>query len=204
MAHLLAQFPGECIHVHALEQFFDRLRAHHGFKAGGAVLLVKFAVFGFILDDFALFDRGIARLDGHVGLEVKNGFEIAQGNVEQVADAARQSLEEPHVRARRRQLNVAQALAPDLGQGNFHAALVADDSAVLHALVLAAETLPVGDRAKNASAEQAIALRFESAVVDGFGLRHLAVRPAPDFFRRGQADANGVEICNRVSQIKRT
>src|SRR5215469_11485808 len=28
------------------------------------------------------------------------------------------------------------------------------------------------------------------------------MRPASDFFRRGQADANGVEISNRICQIK--
>src|SRR5437867_13035604 len=111
-----------------------------------------------------------------------------------MADAAGQPLEEPHMRARRRQLDVAKALATNFRERDFHAALVADHAAVLHALVLAAETLPVGDRTKNAGAEKTVALRLEGAVVNGFGLRHLAMRPAPDFFRRGQADANRVEI----------
>src|SRR5439155_7131443 len=115
-----------------------------------------------------------------------------------MSDTAGQALKEPHVRARRRQLYMSQALATDFGQCDFHTTLVADHSAVLHALVFAAETLPVGDRAENAGAEQAIALRLKSTIVDGFGLRHLAMRPAPDLFRRGQADANGIEICNRV------
>ena len=47
------------------------------------------------------------------------------------------------------QLDVAQPLAADLGLRHFDAALVADHAAVLHALVLAAEALPVGDRAED-------------------------------------------------------
>ena len=52
------------------------------------------------------------------------------------------------------QLNVAETLAANFGFGDFDAAPVADDAAVLHALVLAAETFPVSDRAKNACAEK--------------------------------------------------
>ena len=202
MLHLLAQFAGQAFDFDALQQFLDGLGAHHGLEAGGTVLLVEFAVLGFVLDDFALFYRRIARLDHHVGLEVEHGLKIAQRDVEQVPDAAGQSLEEPHVRAGRSQLDVAQALAADFRQRDFHAALVADHAAVLHALVLAAQTLPVGYRTENARAEQAIALRLEGAVVDGLGLGDFAMRPAPDFFRRGQADADGVEIGDRVCHVK--
>src|ERR1035438_196409 len=118
-------------------------------------------------------------------------------------DAARQSLEEPHVRTRRRQFDVAQALAAHFGQSDFHAALVADYSAMLHALVLAAQTFPVRDRAEDARAEQAIALRLKGAVVDGFRLGHFSMRPAPDFFRGRQADANGIEISHGICHIER-
>ena len=137
------------------------------------------------------------------GLEVKNVLEIAHGDVQQVADAAGQALEEPHVRAGRSQLDVAEALAADLAERDFHAALVADDAAVLHALVLAAQAFPVGDRAENLGAEQAVALRLEGAVVDGFRLGDFAMRPGPDFFRTRQADANGIEIRNLTGAIIR-
>src|SRR5258708_1260404 len=102
------------------------------------------------------------------------------------------------MRTGRRQLNVSQALAADIGERDFDAALVADYAPMLHALVLAAEALPVGDRAKDASAKEAVALRFEGAVIDGFGLGYFTVRPATDFLRRSQADSNGVEIGNGV------
>jgi hypothetical protein len=65
---------------------------------------------------------------------------------------------------------------------------------VLHALVLAAQALPVGDRAEDLGAEKAVALRLERAVVDGLGLGDLAVRPGEDLLRRRQRNANGVEI----------
>ena len=89
---------------------------------------------------------------------------------------------------------MAEALATDLGQRDFDAALVADDAAVLHALVLAAEALPVGDGSEDAGAEQAVAFGLEGAVVDGFRLGDFAVRPAADLLRRGKPDADCVEI----------
>src|SRR5215467_11880775 len=107
------------------------------------------------------------------------------------------------MRAGRSELDVAEALTTHFGQGNFHAALVADHAAVLHALVFAAEALPVGDRAEDAGAEQAVALGFEGAVVDGLGLGDFTMRPAPDFFRRSQTDANGVKVRDHICHFKR-
>src|ERR1039457_1522244 len=98
--------------------------------------------------------------------------------------------------AGRSQLDVAHALAAHLAHRHFNAALVADDAAVLHALVLAAEALPVGHRSKDAGAEQSVALRLEGTVVDGFGLGYLTMRPAADFLRRSQHDTDSVEIGN--------
>src|SRR5208282_745029 len=98
--------------------------------------------------------------------------------------------------------NVAEAFAADLGKGDFHAAFVANDAAVLHAFVLAAQALPVHRGAKDAGAEQAVPLRLEGAVVDGLGFGHFAVRPAPDLLRRGQANANGIKIGDRTCQVK--
>src|SRR5580658_613824 len=118
-------------------------------------------------------------------------------------NAARQSLEEPYVRTGRRQLDVPQALAADFGQRDFHATLVADHSTMLHALVFAAETFPVGNRAENSRAEQAIALWLKSAVINGFRLGYFAMGPAPDFFWGCEADANGIEISHGVCHIER-
>ena len=192
-AHLVAQLAGELLDVDALEQLLDRLGAHLRAELHRAVVLARLAVqlFG---EELVLLELGVARLDDDVGLEVEDALEIAQRDVEQVADAARQPLEEPHVADRRRQRDVAEALAAHLGLRDLDAALVADHAAVLHALVLAAQALPVGDRAEDLRAEQPVAFRLERAVVDRLRLGHLAVRPREDLLRRREADADGVEV----------
>src|SRR6185369_8157751 len=112
---------------------------------------------------------------------------------EQVTDARRQALQEPDVRDRRRQGDVTHALAANLRLDDFDAALLADDAAVLHALVLAAVALVVLHRAKDLGAEQTITFRFERAVVDRLGLLDLAVAPLADLLRRREHDANRAE-----------
>jgi hypothetical protein len=84
-----------------------------------------------------------------------------------------------------------------LGLGDFDAALVADHAAVLHALVLAAQALPVGDRPEDLRAEQAVPFRLERPVVDRLRLGHLAVRPRHDLLGRGETDANRVEVAGQ-------
>src|SRR3954464_15975829 len=74
---------------------------------------------------------------------------------------------------------------------------------MLHALVLAAQALPVGDRAKDARAEQPIALRLEGAIVDGLRLGDFTIAPAPDLFRRSPTDLDGIEIRYCVSEVER-
>ena len=61
---------------------------------------------------------------------------------------------------------------------DLDAALLADDAAVLHALVLAAEALEVFDRAEDLGAEETVALRLEGPVVDSLGLLDLTERPS--------------------------
>ena len=78
---------------------------------------------------------------------------------------------------------MAETLTANLALSYFDAALIADNAAVLHPLVLSAETFPVGDRAENTRAEQAVTLRLERAVVDRLRLCDLAVRPRTDLFR---------------------
>ena len=196
MLHLLAQLDGEPLDVDALQQLLDRLGAHLRLEAV-LVLLARLAVLLFV-EQLVLLQLGLARIDDDVGLEVEDALEIAQRDVEQVADAARQPLEEPHVADRRGQRDVAEPLAADLGLRHLDAALVADHAAVLHALVLAAQALPVGDRAEDLRAEQAVAFRLERAVVDRFRLGHLAVRPRQDLLRRREADPDRVEIAGQA------
>src|SRR5580704_2715659 len=97
--HPLAQFHSQLVDAHALEQFLDRFGAHHGLEARGTELLIELAELRLVLDDLALTHWRVARINNNIGLEVENSFEIAQRNIQQMADARRQSLEEPHVRA---------------------------------------------------------------------------------------------------------
>src|SRR5205823_479495 len=121
--------------VDLLEQFLDSLGAHHGDVFAGE-LLVKLPL-ALVGDDFAARKASaVAGLDDDIGFEIEHALQLAEGDVEQVADAAGQALEEPDMRAGTGQLDVAQALAADARQRHFDAALIADHAAVLHALVL--------------------------------------------------------------------
>src|SRR5204863_5546467 len=97
---------------------------------------------------------------------IDDPLEVAGGHVEHQADAAGHALEEPDVRYRDRQLDVPHALAAHAGQRYFHTAAVANDAAMLNALILAAGTFPVLDRSENTLAEQATFFGLECAVID--------------------------------------
>jgi hypothetical protein len=74
-------------------------------RAQLAILLFREQLF--LVDDA----REVTGVDDDVGLEVEDALEIAERDIEQVTDARRQALEEPDVRDRRGQLDVAHALA---------------------------------------------------------------------------------------------
>ena len=105
----------------------------------------------------------------------------------------RQALQEPDVRDRRGQVDVPEALAAHLGLDDLDAALLADDAAVLHALVLAAVALVVLHRSEDLRAEETVTLRLERPVVDRLGLLHLTVRPLADLLGRCERDADRAE-----------
>ena len=126
--------------------------------------------------------------------EVEDLLELARSDVEQVADAARDALEEPDVRDRSGQVDVTHALAAHLLAGHLDAAALADDALVADALVLAAVALPVLGRTENALAEQAVALGLERAVVDRLRLGDLAGRPVADLLARRKPDPDRVEL----------
>src|SRR4051812_958982 len=128
------------------------------------------------------------------GREVQDLLELLGSHVEQVADPRRNALEEPDVRDRRRQVDVPHALAAHLGTRDLHAAALADDALVADALVLTAVALPVLGGTEDALAEEPVLLGLERPVVDGLRLRHLTARPRADLLRRGESDADGVEV----------
>ena len=50
--------------------------------------------------------------------------------------------------------NMAHALAAHFGSGNFHTAFFANNAAIFHAFIFAAQAFVIFDRAKDARAEQ--------------------------------------------------
>jgi hypothetical protein len=107
------------------------------------------------------------------------------------------------MRDRARQLDMRHALAAHFLHRDFHAALFADDALVLHALVLAAQAFVVLYGPEDARAEQAVALGLEGAVVDRFGLLHLAMRPAQNLVRTCDRDLDAVEHRLFVDRLER-
>src|SRR5271155_1139805 len=89
------------------------------------------------------------------------------------------------------------AFAPHARQRHLDRALLADDTLVLHPLVLAAQALVVLDRPEDARAEQPVALWLEGAVVDGLRLFDLAVGPGQNLLRARDRNPDLVEDLSR-------
>ena len=86
------------------------------------------------------------------------------------------------------QLDVTHTLSTDTGLCDLNATAVADNAFITDFLVFTTMTLPVLLRSKDALTEQAVALRLQCSIVDGFRLLDLAVRPLADELRRSKAD----------------
>jgi hypothetical protein len=121
--------------------------------------------------------------------KVDDFLEVLRGHIEEVAETAGNTLEEPDMGDRRSQLDVAHPLPPHLGPGNFDATALTGDATEPNPLVLAAIALPVPGRAKNALVEKAVLLGLQRAVVDRLWLLYLAVRPGPNLIGAGQRDS---------------
>ena len=141
-----------------------------------------------------LLQRRLAGIEHDVGREIQHLLQRAGADLQKGAHAGRDSLEVPDVADRRGQLDMTHALAANLGLGDLDAALVAHNALIARALVFSAVALPVLGGPEDALAEQTVALRLERAVIDGFGLFYLSVRPFADLFGRREMDLNGIEI----------
>ncbi|KAF1069317.1 MAG: hypothetical protein GAK45_01130 [Pseudomonas citronellolis] len=192
LRNLFAQAANLVLQIDSVEQLANSFRTHAGIEVvtelfeGFEVLLV--------IQQLPLLQGGHTRIDHHVALEIEHALDVTQGHVQQQADTGRQGLQEPDVGGRRGQLDVAHALTTHFGQSDFHAALLADHTTVLQALVLTAQALVVLHRAEDLGAEQAIALRLEGTVVDGLRLLDFAEGPGTNHLGRGQANTDGIEL----------
>ena len=180
------------LEVDPLEDVADRLGADAGRERLLAVLLLG-ANEVLFAQKLVLFQRREPGLHDHVALEVEDALELLEGHVEKQTDARGQRLEEPDVRHRSRQLDVAHALAPHPRLDHLDPAFFAHDAPVLHALVFAAQAFVVLHRAEDARTEQPVALGLEGAIVDRFRLLDLAEGPRADLFRAGDRDFDLVE-----------
>ena len=135
--HLLADFEAETFDVDALQKLFNTFGAHHGDEFSGE-LLVELAL-ALVGNHFTALQLGnFARVHYHESFEIKNALQFTERDVKQVSDTAGQPFEEPDMRAGAGELDMAETLAAHPRQRHFHAALVANHAAVLHALVFAA------------------------------------------------------------------
>ncbi|MNK62339.1 hypothetical protein D3C87_815130 [compost metagenome] len=180
------------LQVDSVQQFTDSFGTHAGIEIV-AELFQRFEVL-LVVEQLTFFKGGHAWIDNDVALEVENAFDITQGHVHQQADTGRQRFQEPDVGNWRGQFDVRHALTTNFCQRDFNAALLADHTTVLQALVLTAQALVILYRAKDLGAEQAVTLRFERTVVDGFRLFNFTERPRTDHLRRCQSDTDGVEL----------
>ena len=193
---------GDLLQVHALQDLADRLGADHRGEAVLAVFVERAQII-VLAQELAVLERRQAGIEHDVGFEVEDALEVLQRHVEQKPDARRQRLQEPDMRDRRGERDVAHALAPDARQRHLDAALLADDALVLHALVLTAQALVILDRPEDARAEQAVALGLERAVIDRLRLLDLAERPRQDLLRARDRDLDLVERLRRSDRRER-
>src|SRR5262249_39358120 len=126
--------------------------------------------------------------------EVEDLLELLRRHVDQVADPARDALEEPDVGDGRGEVDVSHPLTADLRARHLDAAALADDALVADPLVLAAVALPVLGRTEDALAEEPVFLGLQRPVVDRLRLRDLAPAPGADFLRGREADLDCVEV----------
>ena len=192
----LAQLDPQFLEVQLFQQRAHGLGAHaHGEHVVGAVVIQDLEVL-VLGDDLLLLQIGLAGIKHDVGVEVEHLFQIGHGHVQQGADLGGQGLQEPDVGHGRGKLDVAHALAAHLGSDDFHAALFADDAAMLHALVLAAVAFVVLHGAEDLGAEQAVPLRLEGTVIDGLRFLHFAVGPCADGFGRSDGNLDGFQVAD--------
>ena len=193
LLELGAELVVQLIQIQLLEQLLNRLSAHSRLEIV-LVLLAHVAVLA-LGQDLLLHQAGaLARIGDDVGGEVQNLLEYTRGDIQNQTHTGRDTLEVPDMGDRSGQLDVTHALAAYLGLGDLNAAALTDLALIADLLVASAVALPVLLRSKDALAEQAVALRLQGAVVDGFRFLDLAIAPGTDLVGRSKADLDRIEL----------
>ena len=179
--------------IELFQQVLDRFCAHLCFECFLAIGSYGILIFLFI-QDLALGQVRIARIEDDISSEVEDSFELARRDLKDEADTGRCALEVPDMGNWAGQRNMAHAFTADFRGGDFDAALVADGASVTHLLVLAAFAFPVFGRSENLFTEEAVGFCLQGSVIDGFRLCHFPVRPFKDLFRRSDTDFHGIKF----------
>ena len=179
----------------------DGLSANPGDEIRIAMLVLSVKILLF-RQHLPLLERRGTRIDDDILLEIEHTLQIAQRQVEHQTDTARKRFQEPDMRDRRSELDMAHALAADLLQRHLDAAFLADNALELHALVLAAQAFIVLHRPEDAAAEQAVALGLEGSVVNRLRLFDLTVGPRQDPLGRCERDANLIKCLSRLRLLE--
>ena len=141
-----------------------------------------------------LLQRGVAGVDHQIVFVVNDAFQMARRHVQRQTDARGHALEEPDMTRRHGQLDMAHAFTAHASHGHFYAATVADNAAMLDALILAAGAFPILNWTEDAFAEKAALFRLERAVVDGLWILDFALAPRADGVGRRERDADVVNL----------
>ncbi len=152
---------------------------------------------GFVLG-FQLFHGLLARGFVDVGNnevgKVDDFFKRHHRHVEHGTNFRRHAAQEPNVRDRSSQINVAHAFTSHNRVSDFHTTLITDDSFIANLLVFATVTLPVFRRPENFFRKQSALFWLLRAVVNRFWFFDVAIRPAANRLRRGQAQTDGIKV----------
>ena len=186
--------------IGAAQDFLNRFRAHHRLEF--VTVFFHRIQIGFFVEQLVLFQRRHARIEDDEGFKIQYPLDFTQGEVKQQADTRRQRFQKPYVCDRGGQFDMSHALAAHAGFGDFHATFFADNTAVLEALIFAAEAFVIFDRPEDFGAEQAVAFRLEGAVVDRFRFFDFAERPGADHVGRSEADADAIKVIHAVLRFE--
>ena len=191
LLHLQPELLGEVLHIGILEQFPDRIRSL-GHRKPIAIFFPCLPV-PFLGKGLPLLQGRLFPVDHQVGLEIEDPFQFSQRHIEKDPDLAGDAPEKPDMGHRGREADMPHPLPPHLRLDDLDPALLADDAAVFHPLVLAAVTFIILGGAEDLGAEETVFLGFKGPVVDGLRFFHFSMGPGFDLLRRGDRNPDGVK-----------
>src|SRR5687768_14661152 len=95
---------------------------------------------------------------------------------------------------RRSQFDMSHPFAPYRRAGDFYAALIADNTAIAHVLILTTITLPIFRWPEDRFAEQSVFFWTQTTIIDRLRFGDFTIRPGADVFRRCQTNAQRAKI----------